>query len=240
MTKVWAHRGASGYYPENTISSFEGAIKQNADGIELDVHLSKDGYVIVCHDETLNRTTNGKGFIKNFDLFELKQLDAGSWYDKKFKGEKLPLLEEVIELIKGTKMELNIEIKAGSIFYQGIEGKVLKLLDKYKIKDQVIISSFDHYSLVKIKELDTEIKTGILYSEALYKPLDYIKTTKANALHPYYITVTKEMVEEANAIGIDVNPYTINNEDHIRMIKPMNVNAIITNYPDRVKSILSE
>ncbi|HBB29774.1 MAG TPA: hypothetical protein DC000_11135, partial [Clostridiales bacterium] len=106
MTKVWAHRGASGYYPENTISSFEGAIKQSADGIELDVHLSKDGYLIVCHDETLNRTTNGKGFIKQYDLYELKQLDAGSWYDKKFKGEKIPLLEEVIDLIKGTKMEL--------------------------------------------------------------------------------------------------------------------------------------
>ncbi len=240
MTKVWAHRGASGYYPENTISSFEGAIKQNADGIELDVHLSKDGYLIVCHDETLNRTTNGKGFIKQYDLYELKQLDAGSWYDKKFKGEKIPLLEEVIDLIKGTKMELNIELKAGSIFYPGIEEKVLKMIDKYAIKEQVIISSFDHYSLVKIKDLDKNIKTGILYMEALYKPLDYIKTTNANALHPNYITLTKDIVDEAKAIDIDVNPYTINNEEHVRMIKPMNVNAIITNYPDKVKAILSE
>lgn len=240
MTKVWAHRGASGYYPENTISSFEGAIKQNADGIELDVHLSKDGYLIVCHDETLNRTTNGKGFIKQYDLYELKQLDAGSWYDKKFKGEKIPLLEEVIDLIKGTKMELNIELKAGSIFYPVIEEKVLKMVDKYGIKKQVIISSFDHYSLVKIKDLDKDIKTGILYMEALYKPLDYVKTTKANALHPNYITLTKDIVDEAKAIGIDVNPYTINNEEHVRMIKPMNVNAIITNYPDKVKAILSE
>ncbi len=165
MTKVWAHRGASGYYPENTMTSFEGAIKQNADGIELDVHLSKDGYLIVCHDETLNRTTNGKGFIKQFDLYELKQLDAGSWYDKKYKGEKMPLLEEVIDLIKGTNMDLNIELKAGSIFYPGIEEKVLKMIEKYNIKEQVIISSFDHYALVKIKSLDSEIKTGIL----LYK-----------------------------------------------------------------------
>ena len=240
MTKVWAHRGASGYYPENTIAAFEGAIKQKADGIELDVHLSKDGYIIVCHDETLNRTTNGKGFIKQFDLFELKQLDAGAWYDKKFKGEKLPLLEEVIDLIKGTKMEINIELKAGSIFYPGIEEKVIKMIDKYKIREQAIISSFDHYSLVKIKEIDKDIKTGILYSEALYKPVDYVKTTKANALHPYYITLTKEVVEEAKALGIDVNPYTINKEEHIRLIKQLNVNAIITNYPDKVKEILSE
>lgn len=240
MTKVWAHRGASGYYPENTISSFEGAIKQKADGIELDVHLSKDGYLVVCHDETLNRTTNGKGFIKQYDLYELKQLDAGSWFDKKFKGEKMPLLEEVIDLIKGTNMDLNIELKAGSIFYPNIEEKVLKMIDKYGIKDQVIISSFDHYAIVKVKELDNQMRTGILYMEALYKPLDYIKTTKADALHPNYITLTKDIVDEAKALNVDVNTYTVNLEEHIRLIKQLNVSSIITNYPDRVRSILEE
>ncbi len=240
MTKVWAHRGASGYYPENTMSSFEEAVRQKADGIELDVHLSKDGYLVVCHDETLNRTTNGKGFIKQYDLYELKQLDAGSWFDKRFKGEKIPLLEEAIDLVKRSNMELNIEIKAGSIFYPGIEEKVLKMIDKYGIRSKVIISSFDHYSLVKIKNIDKDIKTGILYTEALYKPINYMKTTGANALHPNYITLTKDIVEEAHALGIDINTYTVNIEEHIRFIKAMNVNAIITNYPDLAKSILME
>lgn len=240
MTKVWAHRGASGYYPENTMSSFEEAVRQKADGIELDVHLSKDGYLVVCHDETLNRTTNGKGFIKQYDLYELKQLDAGSWFDKRFKGEKIPLLEEAIDLVKRSNMELNIEIKAGSIFYPGIEEKVLKMIDKYGIRSKVIISSFDHYSLVKIKNIDKDIKTGILYTEALYKPINYMKTTGANALHPNYITLTKDIVEEAHALGIDINTYTVNIEEHIRFIKAMNVNAIITNYPDLAKSILTE
>jgi len=240
MTKVWAHRGASGYYPENTMSSFEEAIRQKADGIELDVHLSKDGYLVVCHDETLNRTTNGKGFIKQYDLYELKQLDAGSWFDKRFKGEKIPLLEEAIDLVKRSNMELNIEIKAGSIFYPGIEEKVLKMIDKYGIRNKVIISSFDHYSLVKIKNIDKDIKTGILYTEALYKPINYMKTTGANALHPNYITLTKDIVEEAHALGIDINTYTVNIEEHIRFIKAMNVNAIITNYPDLAKTILME
>ncbi len=240
MTKVWAHRGASGYYPENTMSAFQEAVKQKADGIELDVHLTKDGYLVVCHDETLNRTTNGKGFIKQYDLYELKQLDAGSWFDKKFKGEKIPLLEEAIDLVKKSNMELNIEIKAGSIFYPGIEEKVLKMIDKYGIRDKVIISSFDHYSLVKIKSMDKDIKTGILYSEALYRPTDYLKTTGANALHPNYITLTKDIVEEAHSLGVEINTYTVNKEEHIRMIKAMNVNAIITNYPDLAKKILSE
>lgn len=240
MTKVWAHRGASGYYPENTMSAFQEAVKQKADGIELDVHLTKDGYLVVCHDETLNRTTNGKGFIKQYDLYELKQLDAGSWFDKKFKGEKIPLLEEAIDLVKKSNMELNIEIKAGSIFYPGIEEKVLKMIDKYGIRDKVIISSFDHYSLVKIKSMDKDIKTGILYSEALYRPTDYLKTTGANALHPNYITLTNDIVEEAHSLGVEINTYTVNKEEHIRMIKAMNVNSIITNYPDLAKKILSE
>lgn len=240
MTKVWAHRGASGYYPENTMSAFEEAVKQKADGIELDVHLTKDGYLIVCHDETLNRTTNGKGFIKQHNLYELKQLDAGSWFDKKSKGEKIPLLEEVMELVRSSDIELNIEIKAGSIFYPGIEEKVLKMIDKYSLREKVIVSSFDHYSLVKIKSIDKNIKTGILYTEALYKPINYMKTTGADALHPNYITLTKDVVEEARSLGIDINTYTVNKEEHIRMVKAMNVNAIITNYPDITRSILSE
>lgn len=240
MAKIWAHRGASGYYPENTISAFEEAVKQKADGIELDVHLSKDGYLIVCHDETLNRTTNGKGFIKQYDLYELKQLDAGSWYDKKFKGEKIPLLEEVIDLVKRAGIDLNIEIKAGSIFYPGIEEKVLKMIDKYGIKNKVIVSSFDHYALVKVKEIDKAVRTGILYSEALYKPIDYMKTTGADAIHPNYITLKKEVVEEAHELGIDINTYTVNKEEHIKMVNEMNVNAIITNYPDVARSILAK
>ena len=240
MTKVWAHRGASGYYPENTMSAFEEAVRQKADGVELDVHMTKDGYLIVCHDETLNRTTDGKGFIKQHNLYELKQLDAGSWFDKKFKGEKIPLLEEVIDLVRRSDMDLNIEIKAGSIFYPGIEEKVLMMINKYGIKEKLIISSFDHYSLVKIKSIDKDIKTGILYSEALYKPINYMKTTGANAIHPNYITLTKDIVEEAHSLGIDINPYTVNKEEHIRMVKAMNVNAIITNYPDLTKAILAE
>lgn len=240
MTKVWAHRGAKGYYPENTLVSFEGAIKQKSDGIELDVHLSKDGYLIVCHDETLNRTTNGKGFIKEYNLYELKQLDAGYWYDKKYKGEKLPLLEEVLELVKGTTMDLDIEIKAGSIFYPGIEEKVVNMIEKYNVKKQTIISSFDHFALLKIKEIDSSIKTGILYRDAIYEPSEYIKLTKADALHPYFKSLDPEIIKEANSLNIDINTYTVNNYNDIKEVIDLGVNAIITDYPDRVRSVLDE
>lgn len=240
MIKVWGHRGAKGYYPENTLVSFEGAIKQKADGIELDVHLSKDGYIVVCHDETLNRTTNGKGFIKNYNLYELKQLDAGSWFDKKYKGEKLPLLDEVLELIKCTNMDLNIEIKAGSIFYPGIEEKVIKLVDKYGLKEQVIISSFDYYSLSKIKDIDPTVKTGALYMEALYKPSDYINMSKADALHPNYLILNDEILDEIKKLNIDINTYTVNVADHAKKLKNKYINAIITDYPDIIKEALEK
>lgn len=239
MNKVWGHRGAKGYYPENTMVSFEGAIKQKADGIELDVHMSKDGYLVVCHDETLNRTTNGKGFIKQYNLYELKKLDAGSYFDKKFKGEKLPLLEEVLDLVKSTDLFLNIEIKAGSIFYPNIEEKVINLINKYNIKDRTIISSFDHFSVVKVKQIDKEIKTGILYTEALANPLEYTKTTSADAIHPNFLTLTKEIVDEARMSGILVNTYTINEEDDIKKISDFGVDAIITDFPDKALSIIN-
>ena len=240
MAKVWAHRGASGYYPENTMASFEGAVKQKTDGIELDVHLSKDGYLVVCHDETLNRTTNGTGFIKQYDLFQLKQLDAGGWFDRKYRGEKIPLLDEVMELVKAANIELNIEIKAGSIFYKGIEEKVLELIEKHSLAEKTIISSFDHYALVKIKELNPNIKTGILYVESLYKPLDYIRTTKANALHPNFITVTKELVDEAKENGVEINAYTINREEDMDRMNKLGITGIITNYPDKAKEIVKK
>lgn len=239
MIKVWAHRGAKGYYPENTLVSFEAAIKQGADGIELDVHLSKDGYVVVCHDEILNRTTNGKGFIKNYNLYELKQLDAGSWFDKKYKDEKLPMLDEVMELIKGTNITLNIELKAGSIFYQGIEEKVLKMVQKFNLVDRVIISSFDHHSIVKIKNINSEIKTGMLYMESLYNPLKYIESLGVDAIHPNYTTLTEKLINDAVELNLDINTYTVNLEDDIKKLKHKSINAIITDYPDRTKDILS-
>ncbi len=233
MSRVWAHRGASGEFPENTMIAFQEAINQKVAGIELDVHLSKDGYAIICHDETLNRTTNGTGFIKDKNLFELKQLDAGSWFDKKFKGIKLPLLDEFLELAKKTNITINIEIKLGSIFYPGIEEKVLELIEKSGVKENVIISSFDHMALLKIKELDNSVKTGVLYSQPVITIEELLRLTKADALHPNYLYVTKETTAIAKELNVPIHTYTVDNTEDFLMMEELGVDVVMTNYPKK-------
>ena len=129
--ELFAHRGYSAKYPENTMISFRSAVKYPVDGIELDVHMTKDGHIVVIHDEKVNRTTNGKGYVKDMTLEEIKELDAGSKFNPLFKGEKIPLLEEVMQLIEGTNLKLNIELKSDVFPYYGMDMEVLKLVEKY-------------------------------------------------------------------------------------------------------------
>lgn len=239
ITKILAHRGASGYAPENTMSAFKKAIEMGADGIELDVHLSKDGHLVVIHDEMLDRTTNGKGMVMNLTLEELKQLDAGSWFSDEFKGEKIPTLEEVLKLIHNTSMILNVEIKAGYRLYKDIEEKTLSMLEKYNMLNSCIISSFDHYSLVRVRELNKQVKTGMLYSASLYKPWEYARSLKVNALHPHYITLTEEFITSAHNENFPINTYTVNDEAYMIKLAAAKISMMITNYPDKAKHIVT-
>ncbi|ENK1242898.1 glycerophosphodiester phosphodiesterase [Clostridium sporogenes] len=239
-TKILAHRGASAYAPENTMVAFKKAIDMNADGIELDVHLSKDGHIVIIHDEKVDRTTNGKGEVKDFTLDELKKLDAGFWFSDEYEGERIPTLEELLKLINNTNIYLNIEIKAGYRIYPNIEEKVIDMIEKYKILDRVIISSFDHYSLVRVKEINLNIKTGMLYEAALYEPWDYARSIKVEALHPNYITLTKEFIDKANINNLEINPYTVNDENDMERLIKSKVTSVITNYPDKAHQIISK
>lgn len=239
MTQIWGHRGAMAYCPENTIASFEKAVKLGVSGIELDVHLTKDNCLVVCHDEEVNRTTNGKGWIKDMTYNEIRKLDAGSWFDKKFTGLKIPSLIEVFNLYKCKDIIINVEIKAGSKFYPGIEEKVIKLINKCKLKEKVIVSSFDHRAIVKIKEIDKSIKTGLLYVAALHKPVDYLKKVGADALHPHYLTIDSEVVKSSKKNNIPINTYTVNNMSTVEMLAKYNINAIITNYPDKALEVVN-
>src|SRR5699024_8402340 len=160
---IMAHRGASGNAPENTMAAFQLAVDEGADGIELDVHLSKDGEIVVIHDDTLNRTTNGTGNVHEKDLAELKTYDAGSWFDPKFSEERIPLLQEVIDILPESVF-LNIEIKNSPIVHTGIEQKLVDLLGKNNRLNDTLISSFDHESLYTIKKLAPELKIGIIYN----------------------------------------------------------------------------
>ncbi len=211
--KLLAHKGVSALAPENTLSAFKKALELGFGGIELDVHLSKDGYLVVCHDETVDRTTNGKGRIKDLKLEEIKRLDAGSWFDKSFAGEQIPTLEEVFMLFADRHFVFNLELKSGIIFYPEIERKLVAFLQELHCIDRVIVSSFNHYSLVTINKLDEEIKTGMLYYEVLVKPWEYAQQLKVYSLHPFHHTVTEEMIAESSKHGFKVIPFTVNEKD---------------------------
>ena len=229
---IYAHRGASHYAPENTMASYKKAIVMGADGIEIDVHKSKDGYLIVCHDEKVDRTTNGSGYIKDINMKELKSLDAGGWFSKEFVGEKIPLLEEVLDLVKMENLLLNIELKNGPIFYDNLEEEVVNAVKAYGLEENVIISSFNHYSLLAIKKIEPRIKTGILYIAGMVSPWKYAKSIGADAIHPLFLTINKDVTEECLKNDIMVNPFTVDRESDMILMRNMGVTSIITNCPD--------
>ena len=195
-TKVWAHRGASGYRPENTMEAFELAIKQGADGIELDVHTSADGELIVMHDETVDRVTDKTGLIKDMTLAQLKELKVST--DVEPNGiYRVPTLVEVLDLMRTTDMMVNIELKNSICFYPGMEEKILKLVKEMHMEDQLIYSSFNHYSLMQLKQLDDHVQTGILFSDGWINPAMYAKNLGINAVHPavYHLKYPQFMEE---------------------------------------------
>lgn len=235
---IYAHRGASKYSPENTFASYKKAVEMGADGIEIDVHKSKDGYLIVCHDETVDRTTNGSGYIKDINMKDLKSLDAGSWFDIDYAGEKIPLLDEVLEFVKMENLLLNIEIKNGPIFYDNIEKDVINAVKNFGLEEKVIISSFNHYSLLTIKEIAPDIKTGILYIAGMVSPWKYAKSIGADAIHPLYVTINEEITMECISNDILVNPFTVDRESDMILMRNMGVTGIITNCPDLGRKVI--
>lgn len=239
MILNYAHRGASGYFPENTMLAFRKAVEMGCDGIETDVQMTKDGVLVLIHDERVDRTTNGSGLVKDFTYNELLSLDAGLWKSTQFRGLKIPTVEELLLLARDTGIRLDFEIKTGIIRYEHIEEKLIQLIYKYGWQDHVILSSFNHYSMVRCKEIAPGLKTGLLYMEGLYRPSFYARTAQADALHPYYLAVTEGIVHEAQTEGLLVNTFTVNDPLTMRKLVRMGVDGIITNYPDKLKAAIS-
>jgi len=236
-TKIWAHRGASGYAPENTMEAFRLAYNLKADGIELDIHMTKDGHLVVAHDDTIDRCSNGTGRIADMTLKELKSYDFSN-HIPGYKNISIPTLEEVLYFVKSTNMTVNIEIKSGIVNYIGIEEKALSLVEKLGLKKRVIYSSFNHYSLMHIKQIDKTVPIGLLYSEAIVDPHIYAQYLKAEAIHPFYYTLALPgIVNKCQEKGILVNPWTINTEEYLAWMFKEGVNAVITNFPDVALSV---
>ncbi len=229
---IYAHRGASAYAPENTGAAFRKALDMKADGIELDVHLSKDGHVVVIHDEKVDRTSNGKGLIRDLKLDELKSLDFGAWFSSEFAGEPIMTLDEVLSLLDGWDGILNIELKSGYVLYDNIEQKVIDLLRQHKRIEKCIISSFNHYSLLEIKKLEPALKIGLLYSAGLVDPWKYAKMVGAEAIHPFFSSAQAPVVKGCSDNGIIINPWTIDQPEIIKALTQFGVDGIITNVPD--------
>ncbi len=237
MTKIWAHRGASGYAPENTMEAFALAVEQRADGVELDVQLTKDQRLVVIHDETVDRVSMQHGYVKDFEWKDLCKIPVNRTIPE-YKEVFIPSLEEVYQLLKGSHLTINVELKTSVIWYPKIEEKVLELTKKMGMLERVIFSSFNHTSVKKIKEIEPEAKTGILYSDILYQAAEYSQKVEADALHPvFYHRYMEEVWKEYQKSGIPLHIWTVNTEDAMKDLIREDVAAIITNYPDKARVV---
>ncbi len=239
-TLIWAHRGASGYAPENTLTAFQKAIDMQADGIELDVQITKDGELIIIHDETVDRVSDAKGWVKDFTFEEIREMNVNKDFPELGKA-MIPTLEEVLMLIKQTNLTVNIELKNGIIFYKELEEKVLALTKKMDMWNRVIFSSFNHYSIMKLKELDPSAKVGFLYGDGHMGMPEYAELYGVKALHPaLYNLQFPGFVKKCKEKNIKIHTWTVNEEEHIKMALGLQVDAIITNYPDVARKLLEE
>lgn len=229
--KILGHRGAAGSAPENTLISFAKGLEYGVDGFEFDVQLSRDGEVVICHDERVDRTSNGSGWIKDFTLQELKKLDFGSWFAELSIQQTIPTLSELLEMIGDFNLELNVEIKSGLVQYPGIGEKVVRLLAEYNRLDRSIISSFNHQLLWDLKQSCPDVKTGILYDSAPIAPWLYANLLKAQYLHPPWYFVTPDLAASSAALGIGINTWTVNNSFAAHKVSLAGVARIITDYP---------
>jgi len=231
MTLIFAHRGYSALYPENTMKAFREAEKAGADGIELDVQMTKDGELVVIHDEKVDRTTNGKGYVKDLTFKEIRKLDAGAGKNVFHKKVPIPSLIEVLEWMKTNQIICNIELKNGVFPYEGMEEKVISLIRSYGMTDRIILSSFNHYSIVYCYRLAPEIETAPLFSEGLYMPWVYAQSIGAKSMHPKYTIAKTKLIQESQACGIAVRPYTVNKEKEMQRLFAACCSAFITDDP---------
>ncbi|NRY60500.1 glycerophosphodiester phosphodiesterase [Clostridium beijerinckii] len=278
-----AHRGYSGKFDENTILAFKKAIEYNADGIEADVQLSKDGIPVIIHDETLDRTTNGHGFVKDYTFDELRIFRTKSVprvqalkddaleervrlegeNDRKFGesrigeysaseveylknrcGEEIPALRELLELVANSDLKvLNLELKNSVIEYNGLEKKVLDMIDEFNLRDRIIISSLNHSSLLKVKELQgsNRIVLGALTETILVNVPKYLRSISVECYHPYFPSVlNQEYMKEIKESGIKINTYTVNSVADMKKVISAGVDGIITNEVEKLNTLLKK
>ncbi len=227
-----AHRGASADFPENTLAAFDAAMRAGADVCELDVQKSADGALVVIHDDTVNRTTDGRGKVASMTLAELKRLDAGSWRGREHAGERIPTLDEVFNLIEG-RCTLNIELKA-----RGIEEQVCWIIRERSAERTALVSSFDWDVLTRVRKIAPEIRIGVLADRAPSRMLTAASRANAWAINPAAKLVKVELCATAHRLGYQVYTWTVDDCEEMRRLIAIGVDGIMTNAPARLRSLL--
>ena len=230
---VFAHRGACKYAPENTLASFQLALVQGAEAIELDAKLSADGEVVVIHDPTVDRTTDGTGRVNQLTLQELKRLDAGSFFAEKYSGEKIPTLDEVFESV-GNKIFINVELTNYSSRQDSLVPQVAKLVKKHHLENSVLFSSFTPINLQRMKALLPEVPVGLLALEGFLGTLNrssyYLRLSPA-ILHPYLKDVNEHLMQRERKRNRRVHVWTVNEVSDLERMKTLGVNGVFTDDP---------
>lgn len=227
MIEVTGHRGAAGLEPENTLRSIRKAIDLGVDRVEIDVRVTKDGHLVVIHDETVDRTTNGHGYVKELTFQEIRRLDAG-------KGEKIPTLEEVLNLTKG-KVILQIELKAAEATEPTVH-----LVERRGAEREVVITSFMHELLKKVHDLNPSLRTGALFFDVQGDICQKAIDVHSEAIHVYYKNVDSNLVEEAHRRGLKVSVWNPDELEDMRKMIRLNVDVIGTNRPDLLLNLLKK
>ncbi|MFC0523043.1 glycerophosphodiester phosphodiesterase [Pontibacillus salicampi] len=230
-TTIFAHRGASKIAPENTMPAFKLAKSVGAEGLETDVQLTKDNVPVLIHDETLNRTTNGNGYIKNHTYEQLQRLDAGAWFAEKFQGTSILSLDQFLTWSKKFPLLLNIELKTNIIEYEHIESIVLEHIQRHSLQSRTIISSFNPSTIKRFSKLTSEVETALLLSQRIRDPLSYVKNSGAKALHAKYSLLTRRLVEDCRKENMPLRIYTVNRPPRIMRCYKLGCDAIFTDVP---------
>ena len=231
-TLIFGHRGASGSAPENTLEAFDLAARMGADGVELDVHICKSGELVVAHDETVDRVSDGTGSICNLTLRELKSLRFSRTFPS-FENARLPLLSEVFQLLRPTGLRINIELKNSIVDYPDLERRVLEETARDFDLSRVLFSSFNHHSMLRMKKLAPDLPCGLLYEAVMIRPWEYARSLGVDAIHPHYSEVLLPGGEcaEAHKAGLRVNTWTVNTPEAMDAVLREGADILITNFP---------
>ena len=236
-TLVFGHRGAMADAPMNTMAAFQLAVEQGADGVELDVHLSKDGYIVIVHDFTVDASTDGQGEVSDHTLAELKLLDAGGWFAEEFAGERIPTLNEVFDRF-ANELYFNVELKSRFDDLPSLEAAVAECIRRYGLVEQTIVSSFDPELLQRFREICPEVMMGYLHVPGAAAAL--MDAVPHEARHPWHDAIDEAYMRWARQAGYLVNAWTVNDANRACALQQLGVNGIITDSPAETISALSQ